>query len=565
MAAHLQRHGVHCRIIDRSPSPTDKSKSLVLWARSLEMFDDLGIIGDFLDAGMFLNAIRLHGGGRLLARIPFNPAGTLYPRPLMVTQRDTERLLTEHLHRVGVAVERPVELTDFTDRGDHVAAVLRHADGSHEQVRCTWLVACDGAHSTTRKRLKLEFAGTTEPNDWFLADCRVEGPVALDELSVYWHARGVVAFFPFSAKHCRVIANLGPAQGPGRPVTPSLSEVQAVVDQRGPPGVRLSDPVWVSGFRIHGRKVADYRRGRIFLAGDAAHIHSPSGGQGMNTGMQDAWNLAWKLALVQSGRGRPSPLLESYGQERGTVGEVVLREAAFLTWVDTLRNPVVQFVRNRLVRLLGRLPYFRRSFLGSLSELAVHYPRSPLNGKSGRRFWRSGEVGPGHRLPDAWLQHPATGKGERLLAVVRGPMHHLLLLPAALDPSTLAGLRDIRRRVEEVYPELMRIHLIVPGKGLPVGGEEWPLAWLDPDGCVRRFLGARRTALALVRPDGYLGYRGQPAAWEGLRGHLDRYLVPRPGPCAPREETHGGRTGQALRREAEALGTNAWPPDKPHD
>src|SRR5262249_1437619 len=151
---------------------------------------------------------------------------------------------------------------------------------------------------------------------------------------------GVLAFFPFAPGRCRVIADMGTAGGAGRPPDPTLAEVQAVVDERGPAGVRLSEPHWLAGFRIHERKVADYRGGRVFLAGDAAHIPSPAGGQGMNTGMQDAWNLAWKLALVQSGRGRPAPLLDSYGRERGAVGEMVLRQAAGMTRAATLRNPI---------------------------------------------------------------------------------------------------------------------------------------------------------------------------------------------------------------------------------
>src|SRR5262249_9760014 len=157
------------------------------------------------------------------------------------------------------------------------------------------------------------------------------------------------------------------------------------------------------GFRIHERKVADYRRGRVFLAGDASHIHSPAGGQGMNTGMQDAWNLAWKLALVQAGRARPA-LLDSYSQERGEGGETVLREATLLTWVATLRSPVAQFCRNRVVGLLSWLPSFRTNFVRYLSEMAVHYPRSPLNGESGGKNWSTGAVRPGDRMPDIRLK-----------------------------------------------------------------------------------------------------------------------------------------------------------------
>ncbi len=521
MAAHLHHHGLSCRIIDRSPTPSDKSKALVLWARSLEMFDNLGIVEPFLAAGMFLNAARFHGNGRLLVRIPIHPAGTEYPRPLMLAQSETERLLGEHLQAVGVPVERSVELTDFTVHGDHVTATLHHSAGPDEQVRCEWLLGCDGAHSTVRKKLSLEFTGSAEPNDWVLADVRLEGSIPHDEMSLFMHAKGVLVFFPFGTDRYRIVGDMGPARGTGRPADPSLAEVQALVDERGPGGIQVMDPVWLSGFRINERKVGTYSRGRVFLAGDAAHIHSPAGGQGMNTGMQDACNLAWKIALVQAGRARPSPLLDSYSQERSAVGEMVLRQAARMTWGATLRNPVVQLLRNRLVGWMGRLPAFQRGFTSYLSELAVHYPHSPLNGESTGAGWLAGSVRPGDRVPDIRLRSQETGQEQRLLAILRGCQHNLLLLPTAADAATLTSLRDICQRVEQTYPGLIRTHLIFPADaGLSS-------AWLDPTGAVRKTFGARETALALVRPDGYLGYRSQPASWEGLRGYLDRYLMAR--------------------------------------
>jgi 2-polyprenyl-6-methoxyphenol hydroxylase-like FAD-dependent oxidoreductase len=522
LAAHLHHHGLACRIFDRNPTPSDKSKALVLWGRTLEMLDDLGIVGDFVNTGRFLNAARLHGGGRTLVRISMTPIGTEYPRPLMLAQSETERLLTEHLQRVGIGVERSVELTDFTDHGDHVVAVLRHADGHEESVRCDWLLGCDGAHSTVRKKLGLEFTGEAEPNDWILADCRVEGPIPQDELSLFWHHKGVLAFFPF-ADRCRVIADMGLARAASHPPDPSLTDVQVIVNERGPAGVRLSDPHWLSGFRIHERKVADYRRGRAFLAGDAAHIHSPAGGQGMNTGMQDAWNLAWKLALVQSGRARPS-LLDSYSQERGAVGEMVLRNAGRLTRVATLRNPFGQFLRNRLVGLLGHLSAFRRAFVRTLSEMTVHYPHSPLNGESSGTNWASDGIRPGDRFPETRLREPQTGREQRLLLLLRGPQHHLLMLPAKPEAAAQQVGDDLRQRVETAYAGLIRVHLILPGDSLPDHRRGFASVWLDPDGSVRRLLGARETALALVRPDGYLSYRGQPASWEGLHAYLERYF-----------------------------------------
>jgi hypothetical protein len=259
----------------------------------------------------------------------------------------------------------------------------------------------------------------------------------------------------------------------------------------------------------------------VFLAGDAAHIHSPAGGQGMNTGMQDTANLAWKLALVHAGQARPA-LLDSYTPERGAVGDMVLRQAGRMTWAATLHNPVAQFLRNRVVSVLGLLPGFRRNLVQYLTELAVHYPHSPLNGEDGG----SGGIRPGDRLPEASLRGPAMGQEQRLLVVLRGPWHRLLLLPAGGDAAALASLREIGRRAEAAYPGVVRSYLIVPAASLPAGADGASV-WLDPRGSVRQLFAARESALAVVRPDGYLGYRGEPASWERLRAYLDRYLIGR--------------------------------------
>ena len=370
----------------------------------------------------------------------------------------------------------------------------------------------------------MDFFGEAEPNDWILADCRIDGPIPMDEVTIFWHAKGVVAYFPFTPTRCRVIADMGSAKGSDKPADPSLAEVQAIIDERCPAGVRLSEPHWLAGFRINERKVTDYRRGRAFLCGDAAHIHSPAGGQGMNTGMQDTWNLAWKLALVQSGKARPT-LLDSYSAERSAVGSVVLRQAGLLTTVATLRNPAAQFLRNNALRLLLKLPAFRRNFVRNLAEMTIHYPDSPLNGESTGPGWARGSIRPGDRFPDLRLRDPKIAKDERLLRILHGTGYDLLLLPTVADGTTLATLRSIQQRVEATYAGLVRCHLLVPSGGLLADPEGFASTWLDSDGGARQRLGARETALALIRPDGYLAYRGQPASWEGLRGYLGRWIV----------------------------------------
>jgi hypothetical protein len=265
--------------------------------------------------------------------------------------------------------------------------------------------------------------------------------------------------------------------------------------------------------------------GRVFLCGDAAHIHSPAGGQGMNTGMQDTWNLAWKLALVQSGRGRAA-LLESFSPERSAVGDKVLSNAGQLTRVALVRNPIGRFFRDNLIWLLSRFAPFRNQFIRNLAELTIHYPKSPLNAESAGHAWAAASVRPGDRVPDLRLRDPATGLARRLHDWLRGTNWNLLLLPSGTEGTTLALLGDIRQRVEAAYEGVVRSHLILPAATAPAGMGGFTSVCLDAQGFVRKFFGAHETALALVRPDGYLAFRGQPAGWAELSGYLEKFLVP---------------------------------------
>jgi 2-polyprenyl-6-methoxyphenol hydroxylase-like FAD-dependent oxidoreductase len=191
-------------------------------------------------------------------------------------------------------------------------------------------------------------------------------------LDIFWHAQGILAFFPIVGDRYRAVADLGTTEGGGHCGDPTLAEMQALVDQRGPGTIPLHDPIWLSSFRINERKVKDYGRGRVFLAGDAAHIHSPAGGQGMNTGMQDAFNLTWKLAMVVHGAAKPS-LLDSYSIERSAVGDRVLRNTSLLTDVAVNRNPVAQAVQ-RAVRYSAGTP------ARSSRTYDVRWPRSRSDG-----------------------------------------------------------------------------------------------------------------------------------------------------------------------------------------
>ncbi|MCC7084616.1 MAG: FAD-dependent monooxygenase [Pirellulales bacterium] len=550
-AMELTRHGLKCRIVDRMPLPSDKSKALVLWARTLELLENAGIADQFVAAGIYANGASIYGSNQRLLRIPMHADGTAFPRPLMLAQSETERLLNENLLRLGGKVERPVELTEMAEVDGGVEATLVHGDGHAEHVRASWLVGCDGAHSTVRKGLKLPFAGEFEPNDWLLADVQLEGPLATDEISAYWHSEGVLIFFPFAHNRFRVIADLGRAKSEAKTPDPTLDEVQSVVDRRGPIGVRLFNPVWLSGFRIHERKVSQYGVGRIFLAGDAAHVHSPAGGQGMNTGMQDAFNLAWKLALVHrqsaarapredesqldhqlsgaSARSVKCALLDSYTIERSAVGDMVLRNAGMFTKVATVHHPVLQFLRNHVISLVGKLSAVQERAISQLTELAIHYPDSPLNGDDPGAAWGDA-VKPGDRLPDAELTDARTQNQVRLYEAIRGTEHDLLLLPT--NDAAIEAMSKSADELIAAYQGGLRMTWIVPHIAVSERLADRGSAFTDVAGLLRRRLDLRDSAFLLVRPDKYIGFRGHATAWPSLRKHLAKYLCGH-GQCGP--------------------------------
>jgi len=396
MAAELARYGVSVRIVEKAAQRTDKSKALVVWSRTLELMDRMGCTPTFLAAGRKATAANMFAGSKRLAHIEFGGVDTPYPFALMIPQSETEHLLEQHLNGLGVQVERSVELLQFAGDASRVTSTLRHADGSEETVESAWLIGCDGAHSTVRHGLGVGFEGDTMTSDWILADVHVEDMPAAADVNVFWHADGVLAVFPISETRFRVIADGGESKGSQPPPDPTMEQVQQLLDDRGPGGVRATDPIWLAGFRINERKVKDYRVGRVFLVGDAAHIHSPAGGQGMNTGIQDACNLAWKLALVCHGTCAPEPLLGSYSIERSAVGEEVLKAAGRVTTIAIMRGEVKQTIRNHIAALVFGFKPVRDEMAEMMTEISIGYPDSPLNGpgNSEHETPRAGERAP---------------------------------------------------------------------------------------------------------------------------------------------------------------------------
>ncbi|MCE9604854.1 MAG: FAD-dependent monooxygenase [Planctomycetia bacterium] len=435
MASELARYGVAVRIVDKSAARTDKSKALVVWSRTLELLDRAGCSETFVAAGRKVTGANIVAGDKQIGHIGISTVDSPYPFALMLPQSETERLLEDHLRSLGVAVERQVELASFTQHDNGATSLLRHADGREETLETAWLIGCDGAHSAVRHGLGLPFLGNTLQSNWILGDIHLRGyPFPEAEIATYWHADGVFVVFPISPGRFRVIADVDLPAGVA-PVDPTLEEIQAIIDRRGPGGMVAADPIWLAAFRINERKVADYRSGRVFVAGDAAHVHSPAGGQGMNTGMQDAINLAWKLSLVCRGVCAEGALLESYSIERSAVGEEVLKAAGRLTAVAVMKNHAAQAVRNLIGRFMLGLAPVRSAIVNTMTEVSIGYDAGPLNGAAAHGL---GGPTPGERMVPIAGQTPIGAGSQARFALCAEPTDDVYRLvkqfPELLDP-----------------------------------------------------------------------------------------------------------------------------------
>jgi 2-polyprenyl-6-methoxyphenol hydroxylase-like FAD-dependent oxidoreductase len=440
LAIELARYDVPVRIVEKAAQRTDKSKALVVWSRTLELLDrQPGGSAPFVETGFKVDAVSILAGQRQIGRVSMEAVDSPYPYALMIPQSETERLLEDRLNALGVRVEREVEVTAISLRADGADAVLRNVDGREEKAAADWVAGCDGAHSLVRHTVGAAFAGETMDSDWMLADVHMRGyPVPDTEATVYWHTDGAFVIFPISPGRYRLIADLPPS-GATHPPAPSLEQVQSMMDRRGPGRMTAHDPIWIAGFRINGRKVANYRYGRAFLCGDAAHVHSPAGGQGMNTGMQDAFNLSWKLAAIAKGL-CSERVLDSYSAERSEVGEHVLKNAQNLTVAGTMKNPVAQTLRNTVGHLMLGLAPVQHAMADNMTEISVGYPKSPLNGQA-----LGGGPKPGARIAPVPGQTPiGSGTSPRFALFSASSSATTGLterFPTLLDPDLRAPLR----------------------------------------------------------------------------------------------------------------------------
>ncbi len=533
MAAELARHGLRPRIIDKAPQASQTSKALAVQARTLEFFERLGIADTALAHGRKIHGIHVYSQRQQVVHVKFDRIESRYNFVLVLPQSVTERLLTERLESLGVTVERGIELADFRQQPSHVDATLRRLDDNREEaVQTRWLIGCDGAHSAVRHNLGVPFQGHAFEESFSLADVRLDGNLPDDEISIFLSSGDIVALFPMPGeRRFRVV--LERHQGPPLEGEPALAEFQRAVDDHSTVAARLSDPVWMSHFRISQRQVQQYRRGQVFLAGDAAHIHSPVGGQGMNTGIQDAANLAWKLALVHAGRA-DEKLLDSYDAERRPVGRRLLQATGLMSQAVLLRHPVAGKLRDLTAAVMTSLDVVQNKLRDEVSEIGVNYRSSPIVSEHRPDDWRAAlaswfDSGPraGDRAPDAAGLRSAEGKDLRLFELLSGTGHVLLLFVTGEGDQAAARARQERlATASNRYGKLLDRYTILPPDGRAAVISHDSSIVVDAQNELRRVYKVRDEVLLVIRPDGYVAFRSEPADPEKLAAYLAMMFKP---------------------------------------
>lgn len=467
LAIWLTRLGVRVRIVEKLAAPESTSRAIGVQARTLEFYRQIGLADTLIAHGRRAPGTNLWVDGRNVARLPLAEMGgdiTPFPFALVVPQDIHEELLESHLMALGVHVERQTELAGFEEKNGRVIARLRQSDDSRETCETAWLIGCDGARSLVRESLNIEFPGGTYAPRFYVADVSATGPALNGEMLVALDATDFLAVFPLPGEgRARFIGTV--QMGAENGIVEWKHVNQSVIASLG---LNIGCVNWFSTYRVHHRVAAQFRWGRIFLGGDAAHIHTPVGGQGLNTGVGDAVNLAWKLAAVLRRRA-DSSLLDSYEPERMAFARKLVDTTDQVFTGVTSQRPFDRWARRNLVpfwlpRLL-KIPQVRQFLFRAISQCAVNYRGSPLS------RGQAGGVQGGDRLP--WVGRAANPAADNFTPLTSLDWQVHIYGEARADIQTVCGERNLPLHLFRWHPEMQRTGLI-------------------------------RNAVYLVRPDGHI-------------------------------------------------------------
>lgn len=514
-ACQLALRNIPFRIIDKSAAATTQSRALVIHTRTLEIFKQMSIVDKILGLGEICRGVTWVFNGKETAHIKI--AGdnlTEFPYVFCLEQSKTEEALIQFLKERGHVVERQVELVDYTKTDPGITAQLKNADGSIETITADYLIGADGTHSVVREKMHLNLDGSTYLQTLFVIDCQVKANIRPNEIYLMMSKMGLIGLFPMIQSHvneqpgCHRYRVLGvlPAADKDKAVT--FEEIQKNFAERIAMPGEIFDAAWISTYHAHHRCAKAFREGRCFIMGDAAHIHSPVGGQGMNTGLQDAYNLVWKLALVIQGKAKDA-LLDTFNTERMAVAEklvqstdkvfsMVASESRFmknfrlhiLPWILHLMNPIVNHVK-----------FIAEKIFSIISQIGIQYPGSALSQQASYGSFSRGAPVPGDRVP--FVLYQENGQQKNIQNLLQGVGFHCVIFCKKNNDTKKSLLSYLQQK------EIIQVHDVAYHAGTKL---------------LYRAFGIHESGYYLVRPDMYIACRSTSLESTFLETYVSTFL-----------------------------------------
>lgn len=508
MAYELARQGIAFRIVDKKAEATQYSNAALLQTRTLEIFKQVDLIDDFLRLGQPCKGIRFNDGNHEYASLSFDKLESIYPYVLTLPQSSTENILNAKLEELHHKVERARELTAITIHDNHVESVIQHQDGIQEIIYSDWLMGCDGAHSKVREKCHFEFSGEDIEEQFVVADGIMDSFLRPDEVNIFTTKGAILGVFPIESNRYRLGANM--QLGYPRKIY-TENEIRELVAERSSGLFTAREINWISPFWIHSKMTNKMRAGRVFLAGDAAHIHSPIGGQGMNTGLQDVHNLAWKLALVIQGRAEEK-LLDSYQQERLPVIKEIVETTERFTRLLLMNNALLNFLKKYMIKFAFSFPFVKRYVVKRMTQIAIQYQHScALYGGSDH----STSPAIGERAPDVKLN------SHYFYSYLTGSQHHLICFTGDREIFKVAdACHQIAIDLLGPYKDVLSLHLVTPHL------LDEPIDQIfDETNALHKMYHITKPTLLLIRPDGYISFKSHDINSIILKTFLQSYLI----------------------------------------
>lgn len=510
MACELARRGIPFKIIDQNTEQTRGANAVWIQSRTLELFDSMDLAKRFIKVGNPCHAINLYVNGKELKSIPFSHIDSPYPYILILPQNETERLLNERLAELKHHVDRQLTLISINEENKHITATLQQASGTTKTITCDWLIACDGANSTVRKLAHIDFPGEDLSEQFVVANAYIDSFTTKDEIHVFFKKHTVFAAFPLGSNYYRIAANLH--MGAPRK-TFHEHEVIDIVKERAYNEFSVTDVTWISPFWIHGKIASTFQKNRLFLLGDAAHIHSMVGGQGMNTGIQDAINLAWKLSLVIQEKAHHS-LLNTYESERLPIANEVVKRSNDFTKTILFDNEFISHVKQFARSTEVDASNTTKEISNMISQVNIQYQLSPIIDYSVQTNPLAPQ--PGERAPDVKIS-----ESKRLYDYLHKFSHHLLIFTGHhTTDEIIQDISHLKEQLEHKYGELLSVHIISQNKQLNLKH-----VIDDHEATIHQRYHVTSACTYLLRPDQYIACYTQSLKSVAIENVLDRYLT----------------------------------------